>query len=140
MSLAAPWLFQTDFDGLNRLAGNGSNPKPDNVSSDFQTNEGIDAALSPLKAHIVANIRQFIGSQDPLAGQNLPLAFRTAIVARTLDDRWHAELHFRGPTKCFYEAVQTTGSVKTKSGFRQNPLSKLRSLGVRLWTVFVDAV
>ena len=36
---------------------------------------------------------------------------------------WHAEFHLRGPMKCFYEAVQTTGSVKAKSGFRQ----KLRS-------------
>jgi len=80
----------------------------------------IDAALRPLKAHLAAKIRGFIGPQDPLAGQTIPVSYRSTTLAQGMDDRWHAEFHLRGPMKCFYEAVQTTGSVKAKSGFRQN--------------------
>ena len=61
-----------------------------------------------------------IENSDPACtGQTIPVSFRSTTLARGMDDRWHAEFHLRGPMKCVYEAVQTAGSVKTKSGFRQ---------------------
>lgn len=79
----------------------------------------IQVALMPLKPHIASTILEFIGPQDPLQGHRVPLAFRTVTHANNVEDRWQAELQLRGPLKFFYEAVQS-GSVKTKSSYRQN--------------------
>ena len=80
----------------------------------------IQVVLKPLKPQIARKILEFLGSQDPLRSHQLPLSFRSSTLARSVEDRWQAEFHLRGPLKCFYEAVQSGTTVKTKKGYRQN--------------------
>eukprot|EP00439_Symbiodinium_sp_Y106_P001874 s6172_g1.t1 len=67
----------------------------------------IDAALRPLKAHLAAKIRGFIGPQDPLAGQTIPVSYRSTTLAQGMDDRC-------GETRRFNDATTRHANETTR--------------------------